>query len=89
MKEVESLSQEQLLSDRRYAEKARKYHVSLYYHLENQRTLHADQLAAAIDRAESISLNVDGWSRIVDYKYSLHPISCAVRILANVNTGSG
>lgn len=51
------------------------YQVQLFYHLAGLRQLHNEEICDALRNAGGISQNLQGWCRIVDYQYSMHPLS--------------
>lgn len=51
------------------------YANRVYFHLEAERGLHAEAIRAALSSAKPKALHIDGWTRIVDYRYSLEPLS--------------
>lgn len=59
------------------SESSEAYNVGLYYHLAKLRRLHHEELVAALRVAEPRSLHLSRWNRIVDYQYSLEPLSAA------------
>mgnify|MGYP007082103623 CR=1 FL=1 len=59
------------------SENSEAYNVGLYYHLAKLRRLHHEELVAALRVAQPRSLPLDRWNRIVDYRYSLEPLSAA------------
>ena len=84
------------LHDLRSWNKANKsiaeYHIRVYYELEAQRQLNRKQLNAALRDARLDSFEIDHWVRMVDYKYSLQPLSAAGSIRSiggRYNIGSG
>ena len=59
------------------AENLERYHVQVYYYLESLRALNHDRLCDALCRSKPADLPLRNWVRIVDYKYSLQPLSAA------------
>lgn len=52
-------------------------HRALFFGLEPLRQGHASELLDALRSQALASYSFDGWSRIVDYRYSLDPLSDA------------
>lgn len=52
-----------------------QYRVKQFYELESLREIHRSELADALGAHGQVSLAVKGWTRIVDYRYSLEPLS--------------
>jgi hypothetical protein len=52
-------------------------HRSLYFELESLRQRDAPRLIDAIGSSALNNFRIDAWSRIVDYRYSLEPLSTA------------
>lgn len=74
---VEEISLGQLLSHRKYARWAKEYHVRHYYALEAQRKLHADKIDRALRSAKTVDVDIDNWSRVIPYRFTLSPLSAA------------
>lgn len=51
------------------------FRVQTFYHLEGLRNLYEDKLLNSLQQTPSISVNVDNWQCIVEYRYSLEPLS--------------
>jgi len=75
--ELEKFTTADLRTWQRQSENLEKYHVQLYYHLEGLRSLHQVQLSEALSEAKLAELVLDDWVRILDYQYSLEPLSTA------------
>lgn len=73
--ELEHISYELLFKNRKNAENAQKYHVRLYHELQAQRHVNRDAIRAALQDKPGITLSIDNWTRIVEYRYSLEPLS--------------
>lgn len=52
-----------------------EYHVRLFYHLESLRKLHQSKLREALQASTPVSVELDRWVRIMDYQYSMEPLS--------------
>ena len=52
-----------------------QYRVKQFYELESLREIHREELTDALRSHDSVSIEVTGWTRIVDYRYSLEPLS--------------
>lgn len=55
----------------------------LYFALEPERRRLRPQLIDALRQVKPISVNVQGWARIVDYRWTLHPLSAAGSLTGN------
>ena len=75
--ELERFTDADLRTWKRRAEDLERYHVQLFFHLEGQRALHQEDLCDSLRQSAPASIVVDRWARIVDYKYSLQPLSAA------------
>lgn len=49
----------------------------LYFHLEPERRRRRSELIKALQKIPPTPLRLDNWVRIVDYKWTLHPLSAA------------
>jgi len=72
---LDQFSQSDLHTWRYAAAGIEEYYVCLFYHLEGLRQLHIEELCNALRSSGGITQNMDGWCRIVDYSYSLDPLS--------------
>ena len=52
-----------------------EYYVGIFHHLEASRQLNHDKLCEALRSANSVSIQGEFWTRILDYQYSLQPLS--------------
>jgi RES domain-containing protein len=52
-----------------------QYRVKQFYELESLREIHRSALSDALRTHGYVSMTVKGWTRIVDYRYSLEPLS--------------
>jgi len=75
--ELENFTDADLRTWKRQAEALERYYVQLFYHLEGRRALRHGDLCDALRQSAPASIAVDRWARIVDYKYSLQPLSAA------------
>jgi len=75
--ELERFTDADLRTWKRQAEDLERYHVQLFFYLEGQRALRHADLCDALRQSAPASIIVDHWARIVDYKYSLQPLSAA------------
>lgn len=75
--ELERFTDADLRTWKRQAEDLERYHVQLFFHLEGQRALCHEDLCDALRQSAPANIVVDRWARIVDYKYSLQPLSAA------------
>jgi hypothetical protein len=51
------------------------YRDRIYFDLERQRASHYEQLVATLRDVPAISVNVDDWVRVTDWRWSLTPLS--------------
>lgn len=72
---LEGFSQSELRAWQHAAEELKKYRVQEHFFLEGLRAVHHVELRDALLSARSATIPVDGWTRIVDYRYSLEPLS--------------
>ena len=75
--ELERFTDADLRTWKRQAEDLERYHVELFFHLEGQRALRHEDLRDALRQSVPASIIVDRWVRIIDYKYSLQPLSAS------------
>ncbi len=75
--ELERFTDADLGTWKRQAENLERYNVQLFFHLEGQRALQHEALCDALRQSAPASIAVDHWARIIDYKYSLQPLSAA------------
>lgn len=74
---LDRFSRIDLATWKQLSESSEAYNVGLYYHLAKLRRLHHAELVAALRAAEPRALQLSRWNRIVDYQYSLEPLSVA------------
>ncbi len=63
---------------RRWANRAidtQSYLDRVYYDLERQRAARYDELCAALRAAPAVSIALDGWVRVTDWRWCLTPLS--------------
>ena len=72
---LEQFSQSDLQIWRYVAAGVEEYNIRLFFHLEGLRQLHSEEISDALRNAGGVSQNLQGWCRIVDYQYSIHPLS--------------
>ena len=75
--ELEKFTSADLRTWQRQSENLERYQVQLYYHLEGLRSLHRAQLGEALSETKPTELILNDWVRILDYQYSLQPLSAA------------
>lgn len=75
LRELERFSQASLRQWQQAADRLSKVQRSLYFDLEPLRQQVAQSLLDAIRRGASRSLELTAWSRIVDWRYTLTPLS--------------
>jgi hypothetical protein len=59
----------------RVSDSLEEFHVRLYYHLEGLRKVHQQEIIESLQAATPLSKEIERWARIIDYKYSLEPLS--------------
>lgn len=74
---LDGFSRLDLATWKQLSENSEAYNVGLYYHLAKLRRLHHEDLVAALRVAQPRLLALNHWNRIVDYQYSLEPLSAA------------
>jgi len=52
-----------------------QYRFKQFYELESLREIHRSELSEALRSHAQVSENIKGWIRIIDYRYSLEPLS--------------
>ncbi len=72
---LDEFSEQSLAAWFRAARNLRDLHSALHFGLEEQRQREPTALAAAIQAGADGPFAFEGWSRIVDYRYSLTPLS--------------
>ena len=71
---LDRFSQTSLHESRRHHKAEHDYPILLYFDLEGQRATHRKQLHEALLGA-TIRFSFRNWTRVVDYRYTLHPLS--------------
>ncbi len=74
---LDQFTQDDLRTWQRMSDGFDNFHIRMYYHLEGLRNAHHQALCEAIQNAKSSSIELTRWVRIVDYRYSLEPLSSA------------
>jgi hypothetical protein len=72
---LDKFSQEDLRTWNRIADDADRYWVGLYHHLEAQRQINRKALVKALASVPSAGLSGAPWYRVIDFQYSLQPLS--------------
>ena len=72
---LDRFSEKDLRQWKRQADLLREYRVKEHYYLEGLRAVHKEEITGALTSAQAPPFRVKGWTRIVDYKYSLEPLS--------------
>ena len=72
---LDQFSQDDLHTWRNAAASLEEYQVRLFYHLEGLRQLHNKEICNALRNGGGISQDLQGWCRIVNYFYSMEPLS--------------
>lgn len=75
--ELENFSDAGLLQWRTGWKRYRELYSELYFGLERQRAQCAGEIMDALRRNAAQPLSLNGWARIVDYQYTLAPLSIA------------
>lgn len=75
--ELERFTGADLRTWKRQAEDLERYQVELFFHLEGQRALRHEDLCNALRQSAPANIIVERWVRIIDYKYSLQPLSAS------------
>jgi len=73
--QLDQFSEADLRTWKRMAGGVNEYHVRLFYHLESLRKLHQSKLHEALQASTPVSITLDRWVRIIDYRYSMEPLS--------------
>jgi hypothetical protein len=58
-----------------HGEAVRAFHYALFFELEGQRASRHAELCAALREPPACKIDVNGWFRLVNFKYSLTPLS--------------
>jgi hypothetical protein len=72
---LDRFSQADLRTWQRMADKADRYWIGLYHYLEAQRQLNHSDLLEALQSATPTAIRNNIWFRIVDYQFSMQPLS--------------
>lgn len=72
---LDKFSEADLHTWRIVADGMEAYQVQLSYHLAGLRQLHNDEICGALRSVGGISQDLQGWCRIVDYQFSMDPLS--------------
>lgn len=75
--ELERFSEANLLRWREISRDLDELHEVLYFSLVPERRRHRDDLIGAIASAQPLQLSIEGWTRLVTYRYGDAPLSCA------------
>lgn len=74
---LDRFSQVDLRTWQRASDQLTEFRIRQHYLLEGLRAVHHDEINEALRSVESTKLPLDRWTRIVDWKYSLEPLSPA------------
>ncbi len=74
---LESFTESNLTSWNRQVQVSSEYEVRRYFYLTGQRALRQTEISSAIRGSSGIPYTLDGWARVVDFKYSLESLSSA------------
>lgn len=72
---LDEFSGQDLRTWQRNTELLRQYRIKQFYELESLRQLDRKELADALKCHEQVNLSINGWTRIVDHRYTLEPLS--------------
>ena len=72
---IEELSEGNLREWQRYAADEEGFRTRLFFHLEAERRLRHEEIREALNESMIVGIDRAGWNRIVDYQYSLEPLS--------------
>lgn len=72
---LDQFSESDLRTWKRKSQLLDSYHIGVYHHLEGLRQLHNDALCDALREAGATAHYPREWVRIIDYQYSLVPLS--------------
>jgi hypothetical protein len=78
---LDEFSQQDLRSWQRNSELLNEYRVRQFYELESLRELHKTELSQALKQVCPVAQTISGWARIVNYRYSLNPLSATGSLL--------
>lgn len=74
---LEYFSDDQVLAWRAKSADVQHYHYLWYFELEAQRAANQLQIVDALRSVSGITIDLSGWGRALQYKYSDTPLSCA------------
>jgi hypothetical protein len=77
---LDYFSESDLASWRRFGQDLESYNLGVYYCLEQQRASKYEDLKSSL-MLQGVEVDVTGWVRIVDYQYTLKPLSAVGSIL--------
>jgi len=75
--ELESFTSASMQEWAAYGQANRDYQYALFFDLESQRAARQNDLCAALRGSSACRVDLDGWFRLVNFKYSLSPLSPA------------
>lgn len=73
---LEYFTDEEALGWRAKSEDVQRYHYLWWFELEGQRAAHQPKLIDALRSITGITVDLSGWGRALQYKYSDSPLSC-------------
>jgi hypothetical protein len=73
---LEYFTDEEALGWRAKSEDVQRYHYLWWFELEGQRAAHQPKLIEALRSIAGITVDLSGWGRALQYKYSDSPLSC-------------
>jgi hypothetical protein len=73
---LEYFTDEEALGWRAKSEDVQNYHYLWWFELEGQRATHQPRLIEALRSVTGITVDLSGWGRALQYKYSDTPLSC-------------
>ena len=78
---LDRFSQSDLRTWKKMSDGLEEYNIGLFHHLEGLRQLKQEDLCHALEQADPVPLNEELWVRILDYKYSMAPLSLVGSLL--------
>jgi len=72
---LDEFSHQDLSAWKRKSALLNQYRVKQFYELESLREIHRQELSDALRSHPPVSLEINGWTRLIDYCYTLSPLS--------------
>ncbi|MGO9946933.1 MAG: hypothetical protein ACLPWG_08815 [Steroidobacteraceae bacterium] len=73
---LEYFTDEEALGWRAQSADVQNYHYLWWFELEAQRAVHQQPLIDAVRSTPAVAVDLSGWGRAIQYKYSDSPLSC-------------